>query len=103
MPPAAGPPVATPADGGHPTPHELRAFLVLADELHFGRAAVALGVAQSSLSEVIRRLEARVGVVLLERTSRRVALTPAGIRLLAPARRVLHELTTLRSALLPAD
>ena len=47
-------------DPGWPTPHELRAFLILADELHFGRAAAALGVAQSSLSELIRRLEAKV-------------------------------------------
>ena len=89
-------------DPGWPTPHELRAFLILADELHFGRAAAALGVAQSSLSELIRRLEAKVDAVLLDRTSRRVALTPEGSRMLAPARRVLAELTAMRSEVRPA-
>ncbi len=88
-------------DPGWPTPHELRAFLVLADELHFGRAAAVLGVAQSSLSELIRRLEAKVDVVLLDRTSRRVSLTPAGSRMLAPARRVLGELTAMRAEVRP--
>jgi DNA-binding transcriptional LysR family regulator len=89
-------------DPGWPTPHELRAFLILADELHFGRAASILGVAQSSLSELIRRLESKVGAVLLERTSRRVSLTPAGFRMVGPARRVLTELATMRSDLRPA-
>ncbi len=93
---------APPTDPGWPTPHELRAFLILADELHFGRAATVLGVAQSSLSELIRRLEAKVDAVLLDRTSRRVSLTPEGIRMLAPARRVLTELTAMRSEVRPA-
>ena len=88
-------------DPGWPTPHELRAFLILADELHFGRAAAALGVAQSSLSELIRRLEAKVDAVLLDRTSRRVSLTPEGSRMLAPARRVLTELTAMRAGVRP--
>ena len=88
-------------DPGWPTPHELRAFLILADELHFGRAAAILGVAQSSLSELIRRLEAKVDAVLLDRTSRRVSLTPEGSRMLAPARRVLAELTAMRSEIRP--
>jgi len=93
---------ATPrADPGWPTPHELRAFLVLADELHFGRAAAILGVAQSSLSELIRRLEAKVGAVLLDRTSRRVSLTAEGYRMVAPARRVLAELTAMRAQIRP--
>ena len=93
---------APPPDPGYPTPHELRAFLILADELHFGRAAAVLGVAQSSLSELIRRLEAKVDAVLLDRTSRRVSLTPEGSRILAPARRVLFELTAMRSEVRPA-
>jgi DNA-binding transcriptional LysR family regulator len=88
-------------DPGWPTPHELRAFLVLAEELHFGRAAAILGVAQSSLSELIRRLEAKVDAVLLDRTSRRVSLTPEGSRMLAPARRVLTEMTAMRAGVRP--
>ena len=62
---------------------ELTYFLAVARELHFGRAAESLGIAQPPLSRAIARLERRLGVTLLERTSRRVALTPAGETLLA--------------------
>ena len=57
---------------------ELRIFLVLADELHFGRTAERLGMAQSAVSHTIRLLERRLGTSLFERNSRRVQLTPAG-------------------------
>lgn len=57
---------------------DLRIFLALADELHFGRTAVRLGISQSAVSEATRLLERRLGVRLFDRTSRRVALTPAG-------------------------
>jgi DNA-binding transcriptional LysR family regulator len=57
---------------------ELRIFLTLADELHFGRTAERLGISQPSVSEAIRLLERRVGTRLFERTSRSVGLTPAG-------------------------
>ena len=57
---------------------ELRIFLTLADELHFGRTAERLGVSQPSVSEAIRLLERRVGARLFERTSRSVRLTSAG-------------------------
>jgi DNA-binding transcriptional LysR family regulator len=66
---------------------ELRIFLALADELHFGRAAERMGVSQPTVSEAVRLLERRVGTRLFERTSRRVTLTPAGAdlrRALAP-------------------
>jgi DNA-binding transcriptional LysR family regulator len=57
---------------------ELRIFLALADELHFGRTAERLGISQPGVSEAVRVLESRLGVKVFERTSRRVRLTPAG-------------------------
>ncbi len=60
---------------------DIRAFLVLADELHFGRTAERLGLTQSRVSQTIRTLEARLGGPLFERTSRRVRLTALGERL----------------------
>jgi DNA-binding transcriptional LysR family regulator len=57
---------------------ELRIFLVLADELHFGRTAERLGISQPGVSEAVRLLESRLGVKVFDRTSRRVRLTPAG-------------------------
>lgn len=65
-------------------------FLTLAEELHFGRAAARLGIAQPSLSRSIRNLEAQLGVTLLERTSRRVRLTSAGEVLRDEGRRALE-------------
>ncbi len=56
----------------------LRSFVVLADELHFGRAAERLHVAQTALSQQLKALERTVGVTLVDRSTRRVALTPAG-------------------------
>src|SRR6266567_3341633 len=57
---------------------ELRIFLVLADELHFGRTAERLGISQPGVSEAVRVLESRLGVKVFDRTSRRVRLTSAG-------------------------
>ncbi len=68
---------------------ELAYFVAVAEELHFGRAAQRLGMAQPPLSRAIQRLERRLGVVLLERTSRGAALTSAGSVLLEEARTVL--------------
>lgn len=60
---------------------EIRVFLVLAEELHFGRTATRLTLTQSRVSQSLRGFERKLGVRLFDRTSRRVALTPAGERL----------------------
>jgi DNA-binding transcriptional LysR family regulator len=61
--------------------NELEAFLTLAEELHFGRTAERLRMSTARISQVIQRLERRVGVPLFNRTSRRVELSPVGRRL----------------------
>ena len=71
---------------------QLRYLVALAEELNFTRAAAREHVAQPALSQQIRRLEEEVGLPLVERTTRQVALTEAGGVLVARARRVLAEL-----------
>ncbi|GLY63923.1 LysR substrate-binding domain-containing protein [Amycolatopsis taiwanensis] len=67
----------------------LRYFTAVAETCHFSRAAERLRVAQPALSQAIRQLEADLGTPLFERTTRQVALTPAGEFFLAEARRIL--------------
>ncbi|MCR0985011.1 LysR family transcriptional regulator [Roseomonas populi] len=66
----------------------LQAFMTLAEELHFGRAARRLNMTQPPLSQIIRQLEQLVGTPLLSRTTRSVSLTPAGQAFLAKIRPV---------------
>ncbi|MEU5581347.1 LysR family transcriptional regulator [Streptomyces huasconensis] len=73
---------------------ELECFLVLAEELHFGRTGERLYVSQSRVSQLIAALERGIGARLVERTSRRVRLTPLGERFLAELRPAYEELTS---------
>ncbi|MEU5164259.1 LysR family transcriptional regulator [Streptomyces sp. NPDC020875] len=65
---------------------EIECLLVLAEELHFGRTAERLGCAQSRVSQLVAGLERRVGVRLVDRTSRRVALSRHGVQFVAEVR-----------------
>jgi DNA-binding transcriptional LysR family regulator len=78
---------------------QLRYLVALADECHFTRAAAREHIAQPALSQQIRRLEAEVGLALVERTTRRVAMTDAGELLVARARRILAEVDDAQAEL----
>lgn len=71
--------------------HQPRAFVAVADDLHVGRAAGRLHVAQPTLSRQIAALERALGVELLSRTRRRLALTAAGRQFLGEARQILDQ------------
>jgi DNA-binding transcriptional LysR family regulator len=77
---------------------QLEAFVAVAAELHFGRAADRLHMAAPTLSELIRRLERELGTPLFTRTTRRVAMTGAGAELFARAKVILDEVAEADAA-----
>ncbi|WP_443061711.1 LysR family transcriptional regulator [Streptomyces sp. NBC_00455] len=79
-------------------PRLLRAFVAVAEDLHFTRAAARLYVAQQALSRDVRRVERELGADLFVRTTRQVSLTADGVRLLPYARRVLAAYDELAAA-----
>ena len=79
-------------------PRLFEAFVVLADELHFGRAAARLHVTQPALSQQIKRLERQLDVPLFARTKRHVELTEAGAAVLPAARSALQAATAAADA-----
>ncbi len=81
-----------------PTIKQLRYFVALADEQHFGRAAARCFVSQSAFSVAIQELEALLGVHLVDRTNRRVTITPTGREIAVLAKLCLKDLTTLVEA-----
>ncbi|MFE1838029.1 LysR family transcriptional regulator [Streptomyces sviceus] len=96
-------PSPSPGPHSHPRSHHLdprllRAFLVVAEELHFTRAAARLYVAQQALSRDVRRLERELGAELFVRTTRQVTLTADGERLVPYARRALDAQDELLAA-----
>lgn len=74
-----------------PTLRQIEYFVAVADHGAFGAAAKALAVSQPSLSEQLATMEDALGAVLIERTSRRVTLTPVGRKLLQRGRTILRE------------
>ncbi|MFJ4467158.1 LysR family transcriptional regulator [Streptomyces sp. NPDC089424] len=84
------------AGDAEPSVHQLRLFLTLGEELHFGRAAARVFISQSALSQQIRDLERRLQVQLFRRSSRTVELTAAGEALLPEARKAVAGIDRLR-------
>ncbi|WP_283135969.1 LysR substrate-binding domain-containing protein [Rhizohabitans arisaemae] len=82
---------------------QLRSFLAVAEELHFGRAAERLHIAQPPLSRTIKQLERELGTRLFDRNTRSVRLTSSGQALLGPAREAVEALRRAETAVRSAD
>jgi LysR family hydrogen peroxide-inducible transcriptional activator len=81
-----------------PTIAGLRAFVAVAEKQHFGSAATALGISQSTLSQALSALETGLGVQLIERSTRRVFLTTEGTQLLPQGQAVIEAATAFTAA-----
>lgn len=81
--------------GKQPSIAQLRAFVAVAEQLHFRDAAAAIGMSQPALSGAVSALEEALGVQLIERTTRKVLLSPAGERIAVRARAVLDAVGAL--------
>lgn len=88
-------PRAAPREVRTPTVAQLRAFAAVAEHLHFREAAAAVGTSQPALSGAVSALEEALGAQLVERTTRKVIITPLGERVARHARRVLTSLRAL--------
>ena len=82
---------------------QARVFLAVAEELHFGRAAERLYMAQPPVTRIIKELERSLGTTLFERSTRRVSLTVQGEALIAPARQLLHVEAQVRRTVKAAE
>ena len=79
--------------------HQLQYVLEVAKRRHFTKAAEEIGVAQSSLSQQITKLEEELGIKLFERTTRSVYPTPAGEEFLMYAKRILEDINTVKQSM----
>lgn len=86
------------AERGSLRVQEIHSFVVLAEELHFARAAERLSLTPGGLSRRIARLEKALGAMLLHRTTRSVGLTPYGMRFAPAARRLMAQFDALPGA-----
>lgn len=86
-----------------PTIAQLRAFVAIAQTLHFGEAAALVGVSQPTLSQALSSLEANLDLQLIERNPRQVLITPAGEQLLPLARRAVEAVDAVAEAAIPAQ